>query len=114
MRKRDLVVRISRETGLSQQDVYAVVQKTLDYITEALASGVRVELRDFGVFDVVTRRSRIGRNPRKPQNAVTIPNRKVVKFKAGRIMKARVLALGDEPPQARPVLTTETPDTEAP
>ena len=90
MTKRDLVVRISKETGLIQQDVFAVLQKTLDYIIEGLAKGENIEFRNFGVFEVRTRKSRIGRNPNKPSHVVTIPSRKVVKFKMGRIMKARV------------------------
>lgn len=91
MTKRDLVVRISKETGVIQQDVYTIMQKTLDYITEALVKGENVEFRDFGVFEVCTRKPRIGRNPNKPENVVQIPARKIVKFKAGKIMKARVL-----------------------
>ena len=91
MTKRDLVVRISKETGIIQEDVYAVLQKILDYVTEALIKGENVEFRDFGVFEVCVRKSRIGRNPNKPENVVTIPARKVVKFKAGRQMKALVL-----------------------
>jgi len=91
MTKRDLVVRISKETGIIQEDVYTVLQKILDYITEALVKGENVEFRDFGVFAVCVRKSRIGRNPNKPENVVTIPARKVVKFKAGRQMKALVL-----------------------
>lgn len=91
MTKRDLVVRISKETGVIQQDVYTVIQKTLDYITESLVKGENIEFRDFGVFEVCTRKPRIGRNPNKPENVVQIPARKIVKFKAGKIMKARVL-----------------------
>jgi len=91
MTKRDLVMRIARETGLIQQDVFAVLQKTLDYIVESLAKGESVEFRNFGVFEVRIRKSRIGRNPNKPAHVVTIPTRKVVKFKMGRIMKALVM-----------------------
>jgi len=93
MTKRDLVVRIAEETGLIQQDVFAVIQKTLDYITAALARGENVEFRNFGVFEVRQRRSRIGRNPNKPDHIVTIPARKVVKFKAGKIMKQMISAV---------------------
>ena len=50
-----------------------------------------MEFRDFGVFEVCVRKARIGRNPNKPENVVTIPERKVVKFKAGKLMKAAVL-----------------------
>jgi nucleoid DNA-binding protein len=95
--KRDLVVRISRELdGLKQQDVLAVIQKTLDYIAEALAKGDKVELRNFGVFEVKTRKARVGRNPNAPAVDVPIPERSVVKFKAGKEMRAEVLRL---PPQ---------------
>lgn len=91
MTKRDLVMRIAKETGLIQQDVFAVLQKTLDYIVESLAKGENVEFRNFGVFEVRIRKSRIGRNPNQPSHIVTIPTRKVVKFKMGRIMKALVM-----------------------
>ena len=47
--KRGLVVRISEETGLTQDQVFAIVQKTLDPISEALAKGDKVELRNFGI-----------------------------------------------------------------
>jgi nucleoid DNA-binding protein len=83
-------MRIAEETGLIQQDVFAVLQKSLDYIVEALAKGDNVEFRNFGVFALKTRKARIGRNPKKPQNTVMIPERKVVKFKPGRIMKKKV------------------------
>jgi len=91
MTKRDLVMRIAKETGLIQQDVFAVLQKALDYIVESLAKGESVEFRNFGVFEVRIRKSRIGRNPNQPTHVVTIPTRKVVKFKMGRIMKALVM-----------------------
>jgi nucleoid DNA-binding protein len=91
--KRDLVMRISSETGLIQQQVQDVVQKTLDYISEALTKGDKVELRNFGVFEVKIRKARIGRNPNRPETDVPIPQRAVVKFKAGKEMKAEVLRL---------------------
>ena len=96
MTKRELVVRIAEETGLIQQDVYTVVQKTLDYITESLTNGETIEFRDFGVFEVRTRKARIGRNPNKPDHIVEIPPRKVVKFKPGKKMKELVLGSNDE------------------
>ena len=101
--KRDLVVRISNETGLVQQQVLDVVQKTLDYIADALAKGDKVELRNFGVFEVKVRKARVGRNPNAPETDVPIPQRAVVKFKAGKEMRADVLKLSppkDAPPAA--------------
>jgi nucleoid DNA-binding protein len=93
MTKRDLVVRISTETNLIQQDVLAVVQKTLDYISDAVAKGETVELRNFGVFEVKVRKARVGRNPNKPEKDVRIPPRAVVKFKPGKEMKESVIRL---------------------
>ena len=90
MTKRDLVMRISAETGLIQHDVYAVLQKSLDYIVDALEDDKTVEFRNFGVFEVKTQKQRVGRNPNVPENVVTIPSRKVVKFKPGKIMKRRI------------------------
>jgi nucleoid DNA-binding protein len=95
--KRDLVTRISEETGLTQQQVLDVVQKTLDYIGESLAKGDKVELRNFGVFEVKTRKARVGRNPNAPETDVPIPARSVVKFKAGKEMAAAVIKLPPQP-----------------
>jgi nucleoid DNA-binding protein len=91
--KRDLIIRISNETALTQQQVFDVVQKTLDYISEALAKGDKVELRNFGVFEVKVRKARVGRNPNKPETDVPIPARATVKFKAGKEMRTEVLKL---------------------
>lgn len=88
--KRELVVRIANETGLVQQDVFSVVQKTLDHITEALAHGDTVEFRNFGVFEIRTRKKRIGRNPSNPTQVVDIPERNVVRFKPGKVMRQLV------------------------
>ena len=90
MTKRDLVVRIAKEEGLPQMDVTNVVQKTLDYIADELAEGRTIELRNFGVFECKVRKSRKGRNPNKPQDEVIIPERVVVKFRAGKELKDRV------------------------
>src|SRR3954471_12352344 len=96
MTKRDLVIRISNETGLVQQQVLDVVQKTLDYIADALSKGDKVELRNFGVFEVKVRKGRGGRNPNAPQPDVPSPQRSVVKFKAGKEMRADVPKLSPE------------------
>ena len=96
--KRDIVIHISEETGLVQSQVFAVVQKTLDQIAEVLAKGGKVELRNFGVFDVKIRKARVGRNPNKPETDVPIPARAMVKFKAGKEMKAAVLKLTPKKP----------------
>jgi len=93
MTKRDLVVRISNETGLVQHQVLDVVQKTLDFIADTVAKGETVELRNFGVFEVKVRKARVGRNPNAPETDVPIPQRAVVKFKPGKEMREAVLKL---------------------
>ena len=90
MTKRDLVVKIAKETDLIQNDVAQVVQKTLDYIASELVAGRTIELRNFGVFEIKVRKSRKGRNPNKPKNEVVIPERAVVKFRAGKELKEAV------------------------
>lgn len=100
--KRDLVVQIAEDTGLKQNDVMTVVQKTLDGITTALAKGQKIELRNFGVFETRSRRARIGRNPNSPSTDVPIPARTVVKFKAGKEMRAAVLKLAPKTPAPQP------------
>ena len=88
MTKRDLVVKIAKEVDLIQSDVAKVVQKTLDYIADELVNGNTIELRNFGVFEIKVRKSRKGRN--QPQNEVIIPERAVVKFRAGKELKEEV------------------------
>ena len=109
MTKRDLVIRISNDTNLIQQDVLTVVQKTLDYVTEALIKGETVELRNFGVFEVKVRKARIGRNPNAPATDVPIPERSVVKFKPGKEMRAEVIKLAPEVILARKKEKQNTP-----
>lgn len=88
--KREIVLNISNETGLVQQQVFDVVQKTLDQIVDALAKGDNIELRNFGVFEVKLTKPRVGRNPKVEGSKFLIPARATVKFKSGKIMKQRV------------------------
>lgn len=97
MTKRDLVIRISNETGLIQQQVLDVVQRTLDHISEAVSKGETVELRNFGVFEVKIRKARVGRNPNAPETDVPIPARSVVKFKPGKEMREEVIKIPAKP-----------------
>jgi len=91
--KRELVVRISNETGMVQHQVLDVVQRTLDHITNTLAEGSSVELRNFGVLDVRLTKPRIGRNPNLPGSQIVIPARAMVRFKSGKVMKQKVSKL---------------------
>jgi len=89
MTKKDLVVKIANELNLAQNLVKSVVEKVLDGITDYLSSGEKIELRNFGVLKVKLREARVGRNPRTGK-VVPIAQKKVVCFKAGRILKQRV------------------------
>ena len=89
MTKKDIVMKVSNDTNVAQIDVKKVVQKTLDAIVESLEKSETVELRNFGVFKVKSRRGRIGRNPRTGEE-VQVPEKKVVVFKPGLILKGKV------------------------
>ena len=86
MTKKEIVRRISDQLNLSQQDVKRVVQETFDAVTEALAKEGRIELRNFGVFEVKERKARKARNPRTGEE-VLVPSKKVVSFKPGKEME---------------------------
>src|SRR6187551_245730 len=98
--KRDIVVAISNQTGMVQHEVFEVVQRTLDHITDSLAKNVAVELRNFGVFQPRLTKPRVGRNPNQPGSSFVIPPRATVKFKAGKIMRQRVEKLSREMKEA--------------
>lgn len=91
--KRDIVLSIYEETGYPQKEVRDVVQLTLDSIARALEEGRNVELRNFGVFEIQVRKSRVGRNPNRPEKEVVIPRRAVIKFKAGKDLRAKLKEL---------------------
>ena len=93
MTKKDIIMKIAEETKLKQIDVKEVVQRTFDIIIESLKTGDKVELRNFGIFKVKTRKGRVGRNPRTG-DSVSIPDKKVVSFKAG--MKMKIDVEGDD------------------
>jgi nucleoid DNA-binding protein len=88
--KREIVLEIYKKTNFPQKQVVETVQRTLDIIQNALAAGRNVELRNFGVLEVQVRKQRIGRNPNKPEAEVVIPQRAVVKFKSGKILKQQL------------------------
>ena len=89
MTKNEMAVAITKKAGLEQQKVKQIVQFTLDGIIDVLSSEKRIELRNFGVFEVRTRKARRARNPRTGAE-VMVPSRQVVSFKAGKIMEELV------------------------
>ena len=90
MTKREIVIKISEELGVTQVIVAKVVDRLLHDVCDSVIKGEKVELRNFGVFKQKARRARLGRNPKTGQE-VPIPARKVVYFKPGKIMKERML-----------------------
>ncbi|MBL7155656.1 MAG: integration host factor subunit beta [Candidatus Omnitrophica bacterium] len=89
MTKKEIVTNIADQTDIKQVDVKKTVQMTLDLIVEALTKGDTVELRNFGIFKVKSRKPRMARNP-KTGESVPVPEKKVVTFKSGLMMKEKV------------------------
>lgn len=90
--KKEIVKTISEEIGLTQLKTKEIVQKTFDAIVEALVEERRIELRNFGVFEVKVRAARKARNPRTGER-VDVPEKSVVTFKPGKEMEERVRQL---------------------
>lgn len=92
MTKKEIVKTISEEIGLTQLKTKEIVQKTFDAIVETLVEEKRIELRNFGVFEVKKRAARKARNPRTGDK-VFVPEKYVVTFKPGKEMEERVRKL---------------------
>ncbi len=95
MTKKEIVKTISEEIGLTQLKTKEIVQKTFDAIVETLVKEERIELRNFGVFEVKKRAARKARNPRTGDR-VDVPEKFVVTFKPGKEMEERVRQLEQE------------------
>ncbi|NGX55970.1 MAG: DNA-binding protein HU [Candidatus Anoxychlamydiales bacterium] len=90
MTKKNLVQKIAQKKGMHPNEVRNVIQSFLDEMTESLTNGDRLEFRDFGVFEIVERKKKIGRNPKNPSVPIIIPARKAVKFTPGKKMKQAI------------------------
>jgi integration host factor subunit beta len=86
MTKKQLIERISDRTKIKRSDVRRAVQEFLDQIIAELKKGNRLEFRDFGVFEVKERAARVAQNP-KTLARVSVPAKRTVKFKVGRLMR---------------------------
>jgi nucleoid DNA-binding protein len=87
--KREIVQTIAKELGLTQHQARQIVQKTFDSIVNILVADGRVEIRNFGVFEVRWRKPREARNPRTGKK-VMVPAKCTVTFKPGLAMQARI------------------------
>ena len=92
MTKKEIVKSISQDVGLPKSKTREIVQKTFDAIIDALVNEGRIELRNFGIFEVKKRAARPGRNPRTGDE-ILVPERYVVNFKPGKVMEDRVKLL---------------------
>lgn len=95
MTKKEIVKEISEAIGLTQLKTKEIVQKTFDAIVKTLVEDGRIELRNFGVFEVKKRAARMARNPRT-SDKVFVPEKFVVTFKPGKEMEERVRQLEEE------------------
>ena len=87
--KREIAERVAQQTGLPQVTVKQIIQILFDEVIAELSGSNRLEFRDFGVFEVVTRKPRTGRNPRTGQK-VAVPPKRVVTFKMGKVMREKI------------------------
>jgi integration host factor subunit beta len=85
--KKRIIHAVAKRLGLHHADVRNVVQTFLDVTIDCLGNHDRLEFRDFGVFEIVTRKEKIGRNPKNARVPITIPERKAGKFTAGKRMR---------------------------
>ena len=96
MTKKDMAKKIADDTGLTQIQAGEIIQQVFDGITETLVAEGRVELRNFGIFEVKKRRPRKARNPRTGER-LEVPAKLVVTFKPGLEMEQRVGQLSEVP-----------------
>lgn len=89
MTKKEIVKQISERLGLTQLKTKEIVQQTFDAIVDTLIEQRRIELRNFGVFEVKQRKARKARNPRTGEK-VDVPPKNVVTFKPGKEMEEKV------------------------
>lgn len=95
MTKKEIVRSISEKLGMTQLKTKEIVQKTFDAIIDTIVEEGRIELRNFGVFEVKKRAARKARNP-KTSEEVFVDEKCVVTFKPGKVMEERVLELIDK------------------
>lgn len=107
--KMDIIKALADRYHLQTAATKRVVQGTLDSITEALIKGQKIELRNFGIFEVIERASRKARNL-KARTEVVIPRRKVVKFRPGKIMEDKITVRSMRENSRNPNEPSRTPD----
>ena len=89
MNKKDIVETIHARIGFSKRETATIVDRALDLMKAALADDEPVMISSFGKFSVRSKEARKGRNPQTGESII-IPARKVVTFKASRVLKERI------------------------
>ena len=93
MTRNDLAVRFAAQMGIEPEEAVPYVETFMDIILENLGKGDRIEIRDFGVFQIIERNARTARNPRTGVK-VRVDNKRTVKFKTGKALLERVREAG--------------------
>lgn len=88
--KKEIVKTVSERHGLTTTQTGQLVQVFMDQIIDELSRGNRIEFREFGIFELKRRKPRTARNP-KTGDSVQVPEKTVVSFKPGKVMKAKVM-----------------------
>jgi nucleoid DNA-binding protein len=103
MIKDDIVKRVSDALGKKTKDTLPIVDEVFECMKDIIIEEGRLEIRDFGVFQIKRRKSRVGRNPRNKVE-YPIPERRVVTFKAGKIIKSRAERIAERSDSVGPAL----------
>ena len=89
MNKTELIAAAAERSGISKKDAERVLNAAIDSITASLASGEKVQISGFGIFETKDREARVGRNPHTKQ-AIEIPATRVPAFKASKALKDNI------------------------
>lgn len=111
--KREVAERVAKQTDQPQLVVKQIIQAFFDEVINEVVKGNRMEFRDFGVFEVIARKPRTGRNPRTG-DPVAVDAKRVVTFKMGKLMKERVAAIPPDGAQGYAASPVEAEDRTAP
>ena len=86
MNKTELIAAVAAKTGMTKKDAEGVINATFETVTESLVKGDKVQVSDFGIFEVKAREARVGRNPRTKET-IQIPATRLPAFKASKTLK---------------------------
>ena len=91
--KKELISELSDSTGIKHADVTLMLESFMELAVKHLAAGSEITLRTFGTFDLRVAKGKVGRNPKRPNSEVMIPDRWVVRFRPSKELKTRVASV---------------------